>query len=300
MDLVGVRIQGLPLVDQVLTMARLAELRSDTGLIAPLDLDHLFDEVGLPQPAKTSNVLASLERKGLMTRSSVAAKGRSWQLTPWGRQQSLATATDMDLAALVAEGRHRSFSSLGDTPHPVIPPSLAPPELVKPLHGFFREFPFEKNLFAMTRFPDPDPRSKTDPLAPALAICREVCADHGLTLHLASDRQIVDGLWANVAAHIWGCQFGLAFFEDRTGKGLNYNLNIEVGSCLVLGRRLAILKDSKPKRSGTALEMPTDLVGHIYKTVDLGADEGVRGTLHRWIDHDLGLGPCSRCAHRKD
>lgn len=36
-------------------------------------------------------------------------------------------------------------------------------------------------------------------------------------------------------------RYGIAFFEAVSDKGLNYNLNIEVGSCLVLGRRLALL-----------------------------------------------------------
>ena len=78
---------------------------------------------------------------------------------------------------------------------------------------------------------------------PALEHAAEACERNGLVFHLASDRNIVDDLSANVAAHIWGCRFGIAFFEARTERGLNYNLNIEVGSCLVLGRRVALLKD---------------------------------------------------------
>ena len=58
---------------------------------------------------------------------------------------------------------------------------------------------------------------------------------------LGNDRKIVDDLWANVAAHMWACKYGIRFFEDRRGRGVNYNLSIEVGGMLTTGRRLALL-----------------------------------------------------------
>jgi hypothetical protein len=194
----------------------------------------------------------------------------------------------MDLAALTAESVARTVTDLAQTPHPVIPPSLAPPELITPLREFFKSHPFERNVFGMTRFPDSG-GGKLDPIAPAIEIARQVCSAHGLEFHLASDRKIVDDLWPNVAAHLWGSQFAVAFYEERTGKGLNYNLNIEVGSTLVLGRRLAILKD-KPVQ-----KLPTDLIGRIYDEVDLEDAMTVADALHRRFRDDLGLGPCADC-----
>ena len=64
MDTVGVRLQSLPLADQVLSLSRLVEGRSETGRFAPADIDALFDEVSLPRPAKVSNVMGTLEKKG--------------------------------------------------------------------------------------------------------------------------------------------------------------------------------------------------------------------------------------------
>jgi hypothetical protein len=91
--------------------------------------------------------------------------------------------------------------------------------------------PFETNVFGMTRFPDTSETGKQpDPVVPALKAAREVCRLHGLQFHLASDRAIVDDLWANVAAHMWASQYGIAFFEDRRDRGMNYNLTLEVGS----------------------------------------------------------------------
>jgi hypothetical protein len=102
-----------------------------------------------------------------------------------------------------------------------------------------------------------------------------------MTFHLASDRSIVDDLWPNVAAHMWGCRYGIAFFEAVSEKGLNYNLNIEVGSCLVLGRRLALLKDESLK------VMPADLVGHIFHEVELAKLSTVPQRLEEWITSSL-------------
>ena len=94
-----------------------------------------------------------------------------------------------------------------------------------------------------------------DPVASALEVAAQACGGHGLKLQLASDRAIVDDLWGNVAGHMWASRYGIAFFEDRRGRGMNYNLTIEVGAMLMTGRRCLLLKDkSTPK-------MPTDLVG---------------------------------------
>lgn len=267
--------------EQVLILGRLAQGRSDTGVFAPSAVEALFDEIGLPRPAKTSNVLGTLERSGLAMRMK-GARG-AWKLTPNGLVKVASLASDMDLAALVAETSRPSATVLGATAHPVIPPSLAPPALVGPLHKFLSEFPFERNVFGMTRFPGPTKDGDLDPIAPALERAAEVCRRHGLVFHLASDRSIVDDLWPNVAAHMWGCRYGIAFFEARTERGLNYNLNIEVGSCLVLGRRLALLKDHSLET------MPTDLVGHIYLGVDLDDPDTVSDALEDWVENSLRL-----------
>jgi hypothetical protein len=286
MDPVGVRIQAFRFIDQILALARIAQARAPAGRFAAADIGVLFDELSLPRPASIPNQLGALLRQGKLTK---VGSGRAiWSLTPVGRLASADLATDMDLAALVAESVHAGSASLGNTPHPEVPPSLAPPQLVLPLRAFFENHPFESNVFAMTRFPDVAV-GRGDPLAPALDIAREVCTQHGLTLHLASDRKIVDELWPNVAAHIWGSRYGIAFFEERSPDGLNYNLQIEVGSALALGRRLAIVKDK------TVCQLPSDLVGQIYHDVDLDRPSTVQEELHKWSRQDLNLGACSRC-----
>ncbi|MBS1895558.1 MAG: hypothetical protein JST59_30020 [Actinobacteria bacterium] len=274
-DSVGSRVQGLAVNEQVLVLARMVEERTESGVFPPSAVETLFDEIGLPRPTKISNVFGALQHTGRLTRMK-NVRG-AWKMTPVGRAAAQDLVTDMDLAALFAETARPKATLLGATAHPVIPPSLAPPGLIGPLQEFLAEFPFERNVFGMTRFPGASEDGNFDPIAPALERAANVCEKHGLVFHLASDRNIVDDLWANVAAHMWGCRFGIAFFEARSKRGLNYNLNIEVGSCLVLGRRLALLKD----RSLEA--MPTDLVGHIYLSVDLDEPESVAAVLDDWV-----------------
>jgi hypothetical protein len=196
---------------------------------------------------------------------------------------------DIDLAVLTAEAASERPSLFGQTTHPLIPPSLAPPELLTPLRVFIEAHPFDSNVFGMTRFPDEQDESDLDPLAGALDVARRACANHGLEFHLASDRMIVDDLWANVAAHMWACRYGIAFFEDRKGRGINYNLTIEVGGMMVAGRRLALLKDGSIER------LPTDLVGKIYKSVDLDDLDATASAIHLWLRDDLLLGACPEC-----
>lgn len=290
MDQVGIRLQGLALPDQVLALTRIAQSRSTVSLFAPSDVDKLFDEVGLPRPPKMGNQMAALAKLGHLTQVKHGVGRARWKMTPLGRGRSANLASDMDLAALMAQNAVTPMTRLGQMAHPVIPPSLAPPELILSLHEFCGEHPFETNVFGMTRFPGEPEDEALDPLVPALDVARDVCAMHGLTFHLASDRKIVDDLWPNVAAHFWGSQYGIAFFEERAGDGLNYNLNIEVGSALALGRRIAILKDAPIDR------LPTDLVGRIYHEVSLDHVATVAKELHRWMREDLKLGPCEQCS----
>jgi hypothetical protein len=283
-DSVAVRVQGLDDANRALTIARLAAGRANKGEFTAHELDDLFRALGLPAPSKAGNAIASMKRREWVRPGT--ARG-SWKMTPVGRATADSLLSGMDLAALEAEAVAGNGSLLGGTVHAVVPPSLAPPKLLNPLRGFLDSHPFETNVFAMTRFPDGG--SKTDPVRESIEVAREVCKAHGLELHLASDRAMDDELWTNVAAHMWASRYGIAFFEDRVGRGLNYNLTIEVGSMLMTGRRCALLKDS------TVAKLPTDFVGQIYKDIDLDDISSTQNAIHIWIRDDLSLGSCDKC-----
>lgn len=286
MESASLRLQGFAVGDQLLVLGRLAEGRSETGRFAPAAIDALFDEFGLPRPAKVSNVLVTLEKRELVSRPK-RTKG-VWRLTPTGRHRSVELMDDMSLMALSAEAMTDS-PVIGRVSHPVLPPWLAPPDILPALHEFLDEYPFDTNVFGMTRFPDEQDEAPPDPVAQGLQEAADACAAHGLQLHLASHRNIVDDLWSNVAAHMWACRYGIGFFEDRRGRGVNYNLSIEVGGMLTTGRRVALLKDDSID------SMPTDLVGKIYTSVDLEKAGKVSDAVHAWLRNDLRLGACSAC-----
>jgi hypothetical protein len=271
-----------------LVLARLAEARSETGDFTLAAINDLFHELRLPPPAKTSNVVRALAQNHFVRHG--AARGL-WRVTPLGAARAEDLLTGIELAALSAEAAVGG-SRLGGAPHAVLLPELgAPPSLVPVLRDFLAKHPFDKNVFGMTRFPDEEQEDSIDPVKPALEVARKVCELHGLEFHLASDRAMDDDLWANIAAHMWASRYGIAFFEDLAipKRGVNYNLTIEVGGMLMTGRRCALLKDSSIKK------MPTDLVGKIYKPVELQKTVTVEKALHAWIRDDLGLGPCTEC-----
>ncbi len=275
--------------DQVLLLGKLAQARVRTGRFAPRDIEDLFVEFALPPPANVSQVLARLKAQGLATRPR--GRGAAWCLTPKGRHRSVELMNEEDLLALVAEGESGGVTLLGNLTHPLLPPALAPPEAVLAIKEFLAEHPFETNVFGMTRFPEDGDgeESNADPLQPALNAAGDACGQHGLKFHLASDGSLADDLWTNVSAYMWASKFGIAFFEDRAGRGINYNMSIEVGAMLMGGRRCALLKDTSVTR------MPTDLVGRIYKSVDVHDPSSVSIAVHMWLRDDLRLGACSGC-----
>ena len=149
LDPVGVRVQNLPILDQALVVAQLAQSRSEAASFAPRDIDALFDAIGLPQPGRVSNLLRSLQRKGLVR--SRQTRG-AWCLTPHGIRRVQDLVSTMDLATLEVESAMSTGPTIGRTAHPLIPAHLAPPSLLVGLRHFLAEYPFDKNVFGMTRF----------------------------------------------------------------------------------------------------------------------------------------------------
>lgn len=279
-DPVALRVQRLDLQLQTLVLGQLAASRSEGGAFSPASVAQLFHAFGLPAPAKIANVFTALTTKHWFAKQPQRG---AYKVTPAGQAKVREQMTSLDLVALVAESAHENAPVLGRTEHALLPVHMAPPALVQPLRAFLADHPFDRNVFGMTRFPDAK-AGTADPVGRALAVVKEVCFKSGLEFHLASDRAIVDDLWANVTAHMWACRYGVALFEDRVDRGLNHNLLIEVGAMLMTGRRCALLKDGSIER------MPTDFVGMIYKSVDLSAEETVAATVRAWLEGDLGIG----------
>lgn len=279
-DPVALRLQQLNLQLQTLVLGQLVASRSEGGAFSPAAVLQAFHDFGLPAPGKIGNIFTSVTSKKWFARQPQRG---TYKVTPTGQAKVRAQMTGLDMVALVAESTHENAPVLGRTEHALVPVHMAPPALVQPLRAFLADHPFDTNVFGMTRFPDAK-AGTADPVGRALAVVKEKCSEAGLEFHLASDRAIVDDLWANVTAHMWACRYGVALFEDRVERGLNHNLLIEVGAMLMTGRRCALLKDGSIER------MPTDFVGMIYKSVDLSAEETIAATVQAWLQDDLRIG----------
>jgi hypothetical protein len=250
------------------------------------DVEAMFEAFRIPVPGNTAATLGRLASKDkeLVVRRT---KPPPWSLTPKGRQTVLEVLGEIDPAKLESQLLELPGAELADTHQTILPPSLAPPKWAAGIKELLGRYPFDANVLCMTRFPRAN--RSDDPIGAVIDTVKQALDAHGLRLHLASDAIVEDTLFANVAAYMWACRYGFALFEDRVGEGLNYNVVIEVGSMVMAGRQTALLKDT------TAPDMPTDLVGHIYKAVDFDALDGVARATHLWAADDLGLGPCPEC-----
>jgi hypothetical protein len=239
-----------------------------------------------PAVGATLSNLAKKDKDLVTKRSSPPP----WALTPKGRKTAHDLLGETDAAKLQAQLADVPGAELGAVRHPTLPPTLAPPEWSAPIAKLLDKYPFETNVLCMTRFPRDD--KPDDPIGDVIKTVEKALAAHGLKLHLASNAIVDPTLWANVAAYMWACQYGVALLEDRVGEGLNYNVSIEVGSMLMAGRPTALLRDEPTVKK---LKMPSDLVGHIYKPVDFTDLKSVSDAAHLWAADDLGLGRCKSC-----
>lgn len=247
----------------------------------------MAEDLRLPSQGGISQALDRLKRDDLVVRRR---SGGAWSLTPLGHERVAELLADVDVSSLEAEIALTGSAEFAHAQHPIIPPELAPVRWAVPIRRLLDEFPFDQNVFCMTRFPREEKEDDLpDPIRHVIETTRDALESHGLRLHLASDRNADDELFGNIAAHMWACKYGIGLFETRFGSEFNDNLQIEVGSMLITGRRVALLKDIDTP------EMPTDFVGHIYKEVDFDDTDGVSAEVHRWAAGDLGLGRCANC-----
>jgi hypothetical protein len=287
-------LQGLAKKDRLLALASFAMQREDDGWFQTSDLVRLNRGFRLPNPGNVSQHLGKLRQAEL-----AVSRGRTgalrWTLTPHGQREARTLLADAGQAVAPSVDA-RFMATFLHTRYPTLPPELAPPEILPKIRPFLERYPFESNVFLMTRFPT---REEADPIAQVIEAARKAVAAHGLVLHVGFDRAIHDEVWPNTAAHMWACRYGLGLLETSlagtvdSAAGLdakslkavtlNDNVLLELGSMLTLGRRCKILKD------GNAPQPPSDLTSQIYRTVDLSVLDTVTGAVHEWITEDLML-----------
>lgn len=281
-------VQQLPRgSDRVLVLSDVAARRAADGWFRSAELSDLFIQFRIPLPGNPSQQLADLGRQGHVIRHP-SQRPVAWSVTPRGRARVLELTAGLP-AVIADEGLLEvPGATVAEVAHPLVPHSMAPMGLVSEVSRFLRRWPFDSNVFCITRFPE-----ETEPLAEALEVAKVALRAHGLQLHRADDAQLHDELYGNVAAYMWSCRYGLAFLDlPRRAPHLNLNVAMEVGSMIMTGRRCGLLKDVGVDRS----HIPSDLIARIYKEVDVTKNYTVAAAVHQWAAADLGLGPCATCS----
>lgn len=283
----GLLLQNLTVDQRVLAVCSVAAASARDGSFTAADALSIFDRVWVPRPGNIHDRFSALERQQLVRRS---VRRKYWGITPRGRDAVRGVLANLDTATIEVELCGTLGSEFAHARHTLVTPAFAPVKWLRPIGRLIEEFPFEQNVFLMTRFPDDASDTRyLDPIREIIPLLRRALRDHGLTLHLASDRQLDDDLLGNVAAHMWSCNYGIGILEDRVDRGLNYNVITELGAMLMTGRRCALLKDSSVPK------LPTDLLGQIYKPIDLADGQQIAAVVHTWAAMDLGLGRCASC-----
>jgi hypothetical protein len=281
-------VQRLQVNQRVLVLGNVVGQQNGDRWFSTMEVSNLAMALRIPAGANVTNTLSRFAAQDWVLKRRGA---RPWSLTPLGRERAEELIGNVDYSQIEAELVGTPGVEFATARHTVIPPSFAPARWQPGITRLLNQFPFETNVFCMTRFPSTERADLTDPVATVISVLRDVVAKHGLHLHLASDRQTEDALFDNVGAHMWACQYGIGLLENRgrNGTGLNSNTLIELGSMLVTGRRCAILKDRG------APSPPSDLSGQIYKSVELDDSSSVSTATHQWLSHDLSLGRCPEC-----
>ena len=258
---------------RVLVVAHIAALRAENDRFTRADVESAFVALRIPPPGNTGAVLSNLRKRDMLIQPEYG----HWALTPLGDVQ----VAELGVMIGAADFQTAYASELATSVHHTIGAEFAPLPLVGSIGAFLKNHPFDRNVFGISRYPNDTDTS--DPLNSAFIAARTTLSEYALEFHLASDRNVADELWPNVAASMWACRYGVAFIESRAEADVNRNVLIEVGAMLMTGRRCVLLKDC------SVASMPTDLVGHIYKEIDLDDPVTIEQALQEWCEADLGL-----------
>lgn len=135
-------------------------------------------------------------------------------------------------------------------------PTQAPAGLDAALADYLEDTKGKKTAFILMSF------EKTTAHDAIVKAIKDTCAQHNIIALRADDKQYSDGLLDNVLTYIYGCDFGIAVFERIRRDIYNPNVSFEAGYLMGLKKPLLYLKDE------TLSNLPTDLVGNLYKTFD--------------------------------
>lgn len=109
-----------------------------------------------------------------------------------------------------------------------------------------------------------------------------VMAKMGIVVLRADYKEYHPDLYNNIMAYIHAAEFGIAVFERIDDDSFNPNVAFEVGYMLALKKKVCLLKER------TLRNLPTDIVGKLYRTFDLTRlEDSLTNSLSRWTADNL-------------
>lgn len=102
---------------------------------------------------------------------------------------------------------------------------------------------YDKSVFIMTKYPQPDGSTISAELQQIIDLIRDGIVARGFTPRLASEDQYYRWLWDNVELGLLYCRRGVALVEDRYAPELNPNVAMEWGWMHGMGRDVLFLQE---------------------------------------------------------
>lgn len=151
------------------------------------------------------------------------------------------------------------------------------PEIAKEIEAFNADHKNEKTAFIIMQF------SKTPAHDKIVLVIKETLKKHGIIGLRADDKEYADDLFANIKTYMHCCDFGIGVFERILEDNFNPNVSIEVGYMMGLRKNVCLLKDQ------TLKNLPTDLMGKLYKQFDpQDVEKTLPDQIEKWIK-DKGI-----------
>lgn len=143
------------------------------------------------------------------------------------------------------------------------------PEIAKEIEAFNAEYKGKKTAFIIMQF------SKTSAHDKIVKTIKKALIKHNIVGLRADDKEYADDLLANIKTYMHCCDFGIGVFERILEDNFNPNVSIEVGYMMGLRKNVCLLKDQ------TLKNLPTDLMGKLYKQFD---PQNVESTLPEQLE----------------
>lgn len=108
---------------------------------------------------------------------------------------------------------------------------------------------------------------------------RHILTKKNITVLRADDKEYHTDLYYNILSYIYAADFGIAVFERIDDENYNPNVAFEVGFMTALNKPICLLKER------TLKNLPTDIIGKLYKTFDINnLKESLDKNINKWID----------------